>query len=239
MDPDLAAEPWSYPGSPATCSGLLDGDRFTPRRPSDLLHLAGDRSVVVAVGSNASPAVMHRKLARHGVAGTVPLVAGTLAGCAVGHSAHVSVPGFVAAAPYEDAHAVTPVYVTLLDAAQVRCVGLSEPSYVRRRLVPGRCVLELEGGTRPATFDLYDSRFGLLAPPGGPPLGLRPQEALHAYLRAHWPPYDGLLGTGTPREVMHLLAADAHLRTRVREALAETGWTRDSGLASWPSADPA
>jgi hypothetical protein len=230
MDPDPAAEPWCYPGRPARCSGLLDGDRFVPRASSELLRLAGDRSPVVAVGSNGSPTVLHRKLAGHGVAGVVPLIAGTLTGCAVGHSAHVSAPGFVAAAPYRAGDAVTPVVVSLLDERQVACLDRTEPNYVRRRRSPGDCALDLEGGIRPALFDLYDSQWGVLAAPGRSPLPFVSQEDLHAYLRGHWPAYHGLLGSGTARHAMHRLAADVDLRTRVREALAATGWARPSGL---------
>jgi hypothetical protein len=230
MDPDPAAQPWCYPGRAATCSGLLDGDRFLPRASSELWHLAGDRSALVAVGSNGSPAVLYRKLARHSVVGSVPLITGTLRGCAVGHSAHVSVPGFVAAAPYRARDAVSRVVVSLLDERQVACLDRTEPNYVRRRLSPGGCVLDLGGGVRPPTFDLYDSRWGVLAPPGRPPLPFGSQVDLHAYLRGQWAAYRGLLGSGTARHVMHRLAADVDLRTRVREALAATGWARPSGL---------
>lgn len=231
-DLDLSATPWDYPGTPPAASGLLDGDRFVPRPPADLVDLARDRTLVVAVGSNASPAVMRRKLARHGVGGTVPLVAATMRGIAVGHSAHVSRPGFVAAAPYLAADAVTPVYVTLLDADQMRCLDLTEPNYVRRRLAGGRCALALDGGTTPAEFDLYDSRWGVLARPGAAVVPLGTQTALHALLQDRWPPYQQMHGPETDaRDVMARWASDPALRTRVREAFATTGWARRSGLA--------
>jgi hypothetical protein len=246
-DADLAASPWDYPGTAATCSGVLEHGRFSARPVAELLEASAARTLVVAVGSNASPAVMHRKLSRHRVPGPVPLVAATLRGCAVGHSAHVSLPGFVAAAPFLHNEAATPVYVTLLDAEQLRCVDLSEPNYVRRRVPRGACALELEDGTRPATFDLYDGRWGVLGPPGEAVLPFGSQVALHALLRARWPAYRDLVGdarTGddddsAARPVMRLLAADAELRHRVREAFAATGWSRDSGLGRWPAAsDP-
>jgi hypothetical protein len=242
---DLTAGPWAYPGTAAECSGVLEGGRFTQRPVSDLLTAAASeaRTAVVAVGSNASPAVMHRKLSRNGVGGAVPLVAGTLTGCAVGHSAHVSVPGFVPAAPYLRGDARTPVHVTLLDEAQLRCVDRTEPSYVRRSLSPGRCLLELEDGSRAESFDLYDSRWGVLAQPvaqpGGSVVPFGSQQALHTLLRTTWAPYAELLGdpgedTGlvAVQAVMRALAADQGLRDRVREAFAATGWARPSGLAA-------
>jgi hypothetical protein len=39
-DLDLSATPWDYPGTSAAASGLLDGDRFLPRPPDELLSLA-------------------------------------------------------------------------------------------------------------------------------------------------------------------------------------------------------
>jgi hypothetical protein len=258
---DLTASPWTYPGTAAGCSGLLEGGRFTPQ-PADALVSAwrrhdgrSRRTAVVAVGSNASPAVMQRKLSRHGVGGCVPLVVGSLAGCAVGHSAHVSVPGFVPAAPYLRDDARTSVYVTLLDDSQLRCVDRTEPNYVRRRLQSGRCVLETEDSSRPESFDLYDSQWGVLAEPGGSPVPFGSQAELYALLRAWWPAYAELLGeagdgdgddggdggveddTGehaglaAVQSVMRVLAADQRLRDRVREAFAVTGWARPSGLA--------
>jgi len=245
---DLTTSPWAYPGTAARCSGVLADGRFVPRSAADLVaHSAyGARTAVVAVGSNASPAVMHRKLSRHGVGGAVPLVAGRLTGCAVGHSAHVSVPGFVPAAPYRRDDARTPVYVTLLDDAQLRCVDRSEPSYVRRRLSPGRCLLVLEDGSSPESFHLYDSRWGVLAQPSarpaGSPVAFGSQQRLHALLREAWPPYAELLGhlvaeaadqgddLAEAQAVMRALGADRRLRDRVREAFAATGWTHPSGL---------
>jgi hypothetical protein len=245
---DLSASPWAYPGTAPGCSGVLDGGRFTPRPASDLLAYcaAERRTAVVAVGSNASPAVIQRKLSRQQVGGAVPLVPATLTGCAVGHSAHVSVPGFVPAAPYLRSPARTAVYVTMLDDTQLWCLDRTEPNYVRRTLQPGRCHLDLEDGSRPESFGLYDSRWGVLArptaEPSGSPLPLRSQAELHALLRARWPPYAELLGdledAGTEdrdslaalQAVMRALAADAGLRGRMRHAFAASGWARPSGL---------
>ncbi|MDQ4084501.1 MAG: hypothetical protein M3165_01655 [Actinomycetota bacterium] len=251
---DLATCPWAYPGTPAACSGVVEGGRFTATPPAELLDTDAARTAVVAVGSNASPAVLHRKLALHEVCGPVPLLTATLTGCAVGHSAHVSGPGFVAAAPYVARAAATAVWVTLLDAAQLRCLDATEPNYVRRRVRDGVCVVELDGGTRPASFDLYDGRWGVLAPPGGAVMPFGSQEALHALLRARWPPYAELLdaaaadrrrgdagvrdadgGRARLEGVMRLLATDEALRRRVREAIAASGWSRPSGLSRWPA----
>lgn len=240
-DCDLVAFPGQYPGPPAPGSGLLSGRAFTPlSAPSLLERLArepqGEKALVLAVGSNACPGVLHRKLAAGGARDTVPFLTGILHGCAVGHSAHVSVPGYVAAAPYRDEAAATPVYATLLDAQQLACVDRTEPNYVRRVLAGRECRLGLDGGIeQPGELYLYDSRWGVLAPPDAPPLALRSQAALHDYLRAHWKPYGGLLAEAglqddRVEDLPHRLAAEPHLRTRIRETLRSTGWSRPSGL---------
>jgi hypothetical protein len=238
FDDDPLVAPARYPGPPAPGSGLLADGRFEPLSPDELSRLGkppyDDRVLVVAVGANASPAVMHRKLRREGREGPVPFLAATLTGVAVGHSAHVSVPGYVPAAPYAAAGVCTPVMASLLDAEQVDCLDRTEPNYVRRTLHADEFWLRLDGGDQPRDFDLYDGRWGVLAPPGGSPITLSGQVDLHAYLAAHWPAYTELLGlVGAERDAespVLALAQDAALRARVRAAWHSTGWAVSSGL---------
>jgi hypothetical protein len=235
FDDDPLVAPVRYPGAPAPGSGLLVDGRFEPLSPEDLNRLGqppyDDRVLVVAVGANASPAVLHRKLRRDGLAVRVPFLAATLTGVAVGHSAHVSVPGYVPAAPYAAAGVSTPVMASLLDAEQVDCLDRTEPNYVRRTLHGGEYGLRLDGGDRARDFDLYDGRWGVLAPPGGSPLPLSDQIGLHTYLAAHWPAYTELLGAARdPERAVLALAQDAELRARVREAWHSTGWAVSSDL---------
>lgn len=235
FDDDPLLTPARYPGAPAPGSGLLVGGRFEPLSPDDLSRLGqppyDDRVLVVAVGANASPTVLHRKLRREGLEGSVPLLAATLTGVAVGHSAHVSVPGYVPAAPYAAAGVSTPVMASLLDAEQVDCLDRTEPNYVRRTLHADGFGLRLDGGDRPRDFDVYDGRWGVLAPPGGSPITLTDQVDLHSYLAAHWPAYAELLGAERdPESAVLALAQDAALRARIREAWHSTGWAVSSGL---------
>jgi hypothetical protein len=227
---------WDYPWSPPDGSGVLSEDGFTPRPAQDLLREYADRVTVAAVGSNAAPEVLHRKLCRGVDGAVVPFLPGRLVGCAVGHSAHVSVPGYVAAAPYRDEGVRTPVYVSLLDDAQVGRLDVTEPNYVRRRLThASACRLELEAGPTVDAFDLYDGRWGVIAPPRARPVRFGSQEALHQLLRAQWPTYAEILGTRLEpaagiQDTIRLLAADESLRTAVRQALHRTGWAQPSGL---------
>jgi hypothetical protein len=234
-DDDPLIAPARYPGPPAPGSGLLVDGRFEPLAPDDLSRLGrppyDDRLLVVAVGANASPTVLHRKLRREGLEGRVPFLAATLSGVAVGHSAHVSVPGYVPAAPYAAAGVSTPVMASLLDAEQVDCLDRTEPNYVRRTLHGEAFWLRLDGGDLPHDFDLYDGRWGVLSPPNRSPIPLTDQVDLHTYLAAHWPAYTELLGAGRdPESAVLALAQDTALRARVREALHSTGWAVDSGL---------
>jgi hypothetical protein len=228
---------WEYPWTPSGESGLLADGEFTPGPAADLLHDFADRVAVVAVGSNASPVVLDRKLARDGERSVVPVLAGTLLGCAVGHSAHVSVPGYVAAAPYRDADARTRVFVSLLDEEQLLRLDATEPNYERRRFTSGDGLrLELEGGIRSGRFQLYDGRWGVIATPDGTPVPFGTQQSLHELLQATWPRYAEVLGLRSGQApgvetAMRLLAEDEHLRNAVREALHATGWARPSGLA--------
>lgn len=239
-DVDLASTPWDYPGPPAPHSGALVDGRLRRLGPADLRHIgeAGSDApaFVVAVGSNASPGVLQRKLAGHGLAGPITFVTGVLRGCAVGHSAHVSAPGYVPAAPYAEPAASTPVVVLLLSARQVECLDGTEPNYVRRRVVRGELTLLVDGGREPDAFDLYDTRWGVLGPPGAAPPALTSQAALHEHLGAHWEPYAALLGgDATVEQTVRRLGADPRLRERVGDAFHATGWAAPTGLGSAPA----
>jgi hypothetical protein len=237
---DLAAEPWRYPGPPARASGVLLGDRFEPvpddgtpdalapridamLRSASAPRLAG-RHAVVAVGSNAAPGVLAAKLRRGGADPVAPMVRGRMKDVAIGHSAHVSRPGYVAAAPYRAAGAHTDVVVALLTDAQVRCLDVTEPNYARRGV---EAHLDVPAATiRSCT--LYVSRRGVLAAPRGGVLPLGPQRRLWAGLRAH-----GALPAGLPaddRALAAALAADARRRAHVRSRLLGLDLVRDDGL---------
>ena len=143
---DFTQRPWTYSGADPAGGGLLEGTRFHPLPPGGLDRALAradatpvrDRNLVVAVGSNASPAVLLGKLASAGVTATVPFVEGEVVGLRVGHSAHVSRAGYLAAAPVRAPGARTSVTALLLDDEQVGCLDQTEPNYIRR-LLPATC----------------------------------------------------------------------------------------------------
>ncbi|NYE00723.1 hypothetical protein BJY21_001907 [Kineosphaera limosa] len=239
---DLAARPWQYPGVPAEGTGVLLGDRFMrlPGSPGDaldeLLQAArvapvAQRTLVLAVGSNASPGVMRRKFAALGVAPVVPFLAVEVEGFAVGHSAHVSRPGFIAATGFRCPGTTTSTFASLLDDDQLACLDATEPNYLRRTLTRAELPVTLAGGTRPEQVSLYDSRWGVLG--DATPEPLLPQEERYAWLATHCPPWRRLVPPEADlRATMIRLASDETLREAVRDAWAAKGWSHPSGLAS-------
>src|SRR3954447_211888 len=226
---DFEQSPWLYPGTPPPGGGLLWGSDFLPLTPKPkrrlgqaqvevpgvdrtsclnvelLLANAAQidyRHLVVAVGSNASPAVMRRRFRKGRVSTTVPFVAATVRGLGIGHSAHVSAGGYIAAAPYLDPDATSEVFVSLLTSRQLTCLDDSEPNYLIRHVGSTTCQLTLEGGERPDAFVVYVSKWGLLARDDGTKLPLVDQETLFAELRATCAPFAALADGGDYQEVM-------------------------------------
>ncbi|MGV9736603.1 hypothetical protein ACWDT5_21200 [Rhodococcus aetherivorans] len=253
---DFAAAPWLYPGTAAPGSGLLREDGYHRARPrpgaglgaarldgredstlDEALRRAGvagvgDRHLVVAVGSNACPAVVRRKFTAGNVDTTVPFLRATVVGIAVGHSAHVSVAGYVAATAFRRPGTRTPVFASLLDRDQLACLDATEPNYTRRTVTADECRLEIDGGQRPASFGVYVSKWGALAPPGAPPLPLQSQEALFAALLRHCAGFAALVGRRPHeyRSAMKVLAGEADLRAALRQSFAASGWAARSGF---------
>lgn len=213
-----------YPGTPVRESGLLDGDRFWPGRR---LASVDGRRLVLAVGSNADPGVLAGKLGRAGATGPVLMMWAEVVGLAVGHSAHVSPGGYLPAAPYAAA-VTTSVAGLWLTPEQCAAVDPTEPNYRRVRLQAPQWPLALESGEAPGDYDLYVSRWGVLAPDGGRPLPLGSQVTLHGWLAGLAAVAD--LAPWRDPDAVVVALADSELRSRVRQALADAGWAVDAGL---------
>ena len=207
-------EPLRYPWDPPTSSGLIQGGKFLPLQLASGRRLGQShqrdsghdsvskscslnkalveanaapldtRYLVVSVGSNSSPEVMHRKLAdfREPVSRVLPLVRGELRNIDVGHSAHVSRAGYIAAAPYFRAGVSTTVWVAWLDGSQLRALIKTEPNYQRIQLSGEACPLILDNGERPRVFSLFTSRWGVLTDGHGEKLPFKDQSALFGLL---------------------------------------------------------
>jgi hypothetical protein len=185
-------DPLLYPWDPPEASGVMVGDCFLPLEPGGLdgaLEEANaapldSRSLVVSIGSNASADVMRRKFAAYHqpVSPVLPLVRGQLSNIAVGHSAHVSKAGYIAAAPYPRPGQCTTVWVSWLDELQLLALEETEPNYRRIQLDGGACPLALDHGDRPEDFSLFTSRWGVLTDGDGGTLPFVDQPALFGLL---------------------------------------------------------
>jgi hypothetical protein len=182
-------DPLLYPWDPPEASGVMDGDEFRPLEPSagldEALAQAGAapldaRSLVVSIGSNSSPDVMRRKFANYHqpVSAVLPLVRGQLHNIAVGHSAHVSRAGYIAAAPYPLMGECTPVRLSWLDHVQLMALDETELHYRRIQLGGEACPLVVDHGERPEAFSLFTSRLGVLTDGDGGKLPFLDQPAL-------------------------------------------------------------
>lgn len=166
-----------------------------------------ERTLVLAVGSNQTPRTIARKYRRSGrdVPATTPFVRCTVHGLAVGHVAHIAAPGYVPAAPHRADGERMELVATWFDDEQLAVVDATEPNYHRLRLQAEDFPLALATGARPAHFDVYASRWGVLTDRERPiPLRHRQQELFDELV--------GLTGDSLTRgdaaEVCEALAAD-------------------------------
>ncbi|WP_165368261.1 hypothetical protein, partial [Phytoactinopolyspora endophytica] len=202
-EPDLYTEPLAYPGKAARAPGVLIGDRYRELRAADVrpslrrLGVAGldERCPVIAVGSNASPAQLWRKLA--GVSGhlVVPITLVTVDDLAAGVSAHVSRAGYLPATPVAAPGERPTLAVVWLDAHQLPVMDSTEPNYDRSPLPVDRFPQLLEAETlagRPC--EIYVSRHGCLAETTGGPMRTRPQPEVIRTVLAESPALRELAG---------------------------------------------
>lgn len=186
-------DPLLYPWDPPGVSGVMDGDRFLPLELAAGLDRAlveadaaplESRSMVVSIGSNSSADVMRRKFANYHqpVSSVLPLVRGRLYNVAVGHSAHVSRAGYIAAAPYPRMGECTTVWVSWLDERQLMALDETEPNYRRIRLDGEACPLEVGHSEFPEDFSLFTSRWGVLTDSDGEKLPFLDQPSLFGLL---------------------------------------------------------
>ncbi|WP_256839763.1 hypothetical protein [Ornithinimicrobium faecis] len=198
-----------------TESDLVDGDV-----PPDL----SDRTPVAAVGSNASLTVLRNKLGPLLQTG-LPIAVAEVERLAVGHSGHVSIRGYIAAAPFvrdasRDGNASRPVTLAWFDQAQLAAIDATEPTY-RRIVLPDTMPCLLHGAPL-AGVEVYESRHGVLGE-DGEPLELLSQADVRAWLAHRLP-------TTVAADLDHAQFADADRREQVRLALIEAGLVVPSGF---------
>jgi hypothetical protein len=214
-----------YPGTPAMQPGVLAPDGgWSPLpggEPPD--ELVVGRTCVLAVGSNASPAVLRAKLARAGVAEPVALVPCVVHGLDVAHSAHVSLGGYLPVTPCRRPLRVRPalpVVASWFGHLALAALDATEPNYQR---------LSLPDDTNgaPPGAQVYVSRWGVLAR-DGQPVHPRPQVELHALLRTD-PQLAALLSSTDPAATVAALQ-EPEVRSAVNARLQSPAWSAATGL---------
>jgi len=198
--PDPAA--WSV--ASGTLDGLLERVGAAPMAA---------RTPVVAVGSNASPAQLTRKFTNAGLVPSVLVAAVRVAGVAVGHSAHVSRPGYVPATPVPAPGRTSSLHVTWLDRAELAVLDATEPNYRRVRLSDAHPVRLPEGHPVRGAW-IYASRHGHLVDGSGGAVPLAGQREVLALLIGRFPG----LGVATPEEWIRA-ARDSGWRDRASALL--------------------
>ncbi|CAM4035613.1 hypothetical protein [Janibacter anophelis] len=196
--------PWTVPAVTGVVwpDGIEVGDLPSP----DALAA---RTPVVAVGSNASPAVLVAKLGDLLATG-LPVAPAVVTDLTVGHFAQVAARGFVAAAPARSPGARRELSVGWFDDAQLAALDLTEPNY-RREVLTSACTW---AGGEVVGAQVYVSSHGLLADEGEV-LPLRPQAEVLAWLGRRLP--------DLAHELTHDRLVDLDVRERVRLALIERG----------------
>jgi hypothetical protein len=178
---------------------------------------------VLAVGSNASPAQLQRKLINAGLRALIPITAVSVRGLAAGVSAHVSRPGYLPATPIPSAGAASDLWVLWLDEAALAAVDATEPNYDRVRLLD-RCPVRLTTGQPVTECWVYQSRHGYLLNNRGEPRRLTDQPTLISALLAEIPALPSLAGT-SPQEWIER-TRDAAVRDAIREVFGSAGLVR-------------
>ena len=181
---------------------------------------AADRTPVLAVGSNASPAQLRRKMASAGLPTQIPVTAVSVRGLTVGVSAHVSRPGYLPATPVPDPASESQLWVLWLDAVTLDAVDATEPTSHRIRL-SARCPVRLTSGPPVTGSWVYLSRHGHLLNASGRPRRLTDQATLIAALLTELPALQALAGTDPQQWIER--TRDPSVRTAIREMFRAAG----------------
>ncbi|HEY0718462.1 MAG TPA: hypothetical protein VGD68_12660, partial [Streptosporangiaceae bacterium] len=213
----------------AGSSGPLD--RLLDRPLDQVLGENGGSPVarrvpVLAVGSNACPAQIRRKLAEAAVAVQVPITAVRVTGLAVGVSAHVSRAGYLPATPVADPAAESELWMVWPDRATLTALDATEPNYRRVRL-PSRYPARLSAGQLVTGGWLYVSRHGHLLNAAGGSRRLTDQATLIASLLAEVPALRALAGT-TPQQWIDRTRSPG-VRNAIRERFDQAGLVQRPG----------
>ena len=229
LAPDPRSHPASYPGGRPAFDYLLRGERVHPL-PDDRALLLSGRQAVVAFGSNAAPTRLAAKFGR--TAAGIPVTRARLHGFSVGHSPHVSVPGYVPWVLVDEPGSVVDVAVLWLDEAQRTRLDVTEPNYDLVPIDAARYPLVVDAIEVGFGYAAYRGRWGALRWPGEhrPTPATSQVELFTGLGRLRW--FRELIGPGGLVERQRRLAGDRGLRDRVRDELVARAMVVPDGWAT-------
>jgi hypothetical protein len=214
LDPHaILARAARYPYEAPVHSFVQTGARTT-ELPRDAEPDLSGRTAVLAYGSNASPAVLVRKLAALPDV-PLPLIYAELVDFDVVYSAHISPYGAVPATLQRSPGTHAPVHVAYATEEQLAALVSTEPNYELRELTGAELYSEL--GEEPTSLLAFISRHGCLSFRDAE-IGLAAVESFPRYLR-------GRGEIEVLEHVRHLLAPELSLERFVESSL-------DPGLAA-------
>jgi hypothetical protein len=187
------------------------------------LNAGASRRAVLAVGSNAAPVQLRRKLAA-GHEDVLPVIRARLQNFDVVYSAHISVYGAVPATLWQVPGATADVCVTFLTPEQEELVLDTEGGNYHYSMLPGVSLdLEYDLWSETGPIFAFVSKFGALSLHGGPValdavVSMRsplPRCSEHALLKQ----IARRLGFSTARELVLRVLEDDAERQRVLRAL--------------------
>lgn len=155
--------PWQRPEG----SYLLRHGEVEPLDDAaQLSQLAGgERTALIAFGSNGAPDVLRRKLSSLPDPGELAVLTGHLEGFEIVPSAHVAIYGALPATIVRAPEGHARASLLLVDDAQLDVIGLTEWNYHIVRLAPDEFAADIELPA-PTTSLAYVSRHGRFAPTG-------------------------------------------------------------------------
>ncbi|MFI5882483.1 hypothetical protein [Streptomyces sp. NPDC051554] len=219
-------DPLTYPGAWPAESGLLVGDRLLPLADRATY---GNRTPVLAIGSNACPGQLRHKMAEFGIDSPIPMLKVRVTGVDVGVSAHVSRVGYVSASPVKAPDVVRELFVTWFDARQLAVVDASEGAYDRTWLPESECHVELGPGELLRGVYVYVNRHGVLHDGTGVPRRHPGERALLTELLSGSRELRTLFGR-TPEEFCERARRDRALCELGTRLFREEGLVTASGL---------
>jgi hypothetical protein len=245
-DVDPTSDPLTYPGLTVNSPAALVLDQHlwslrpaqTPvgqwivdddQRPLDeVLTEAGaaamaERTPMLSVGSNASPAQIARKLLRAGLQPAVPITAVQVEGIATGVAACVSAPGYLPATPLHAPGHTSRMHLTWLDDDSLAVTDDTEPDYQRTSL-PSRYTVALPTGQIITHCHLYVCLQGCLLDRTGQPRPAASQHHLISELLTDLPALTlNQHPLREPQEFITAMRADPAHRAHARQLMHSTG----------------